>query len=98
MGLKTTNQTDYDYLEISSAIGTLVKTGAGELNALVFNNAGSSWEVDLYDGTSSAATSIGKVRGLTLPGVLKYNLRFRTGLFIDTVKGSTAGDLSVIYE
>lgn len=97
MGTKVTQQTDYDYLDISTGVGTLVKTGAGELNSLIINNAGSSWEVDLYDGTSSSATSIGKIRGLGV-GDIPYNLRFRTGLFIDTVKGTTVGDLTVIYE
>lgn len=82
---------------ISTGVGTQVKTGTGEIYSVTINNAGSSWEIDLYDGTSSAGTSIGKIRGATLPINLNYNGAFSAGLFIDTVKGTTVGDLTVSY-
>lgn len=89
---------EYDYLDIETGIGTLLKTGAGELNGIVLANAGTAWEVDIYDGTSSLGTSIAKIRGATLPNSLKFFLRFRTGLFIDTVKGTTVGGLTAIFK
>lgn len=83
--------------EISTAIGTLVKTGSGFIHLIQINNAGSAWEIDVYDGTSTSGTSIGKIRGTTLPTNIRFDGSFATGLYIDTVKGTTVGNLTVSY-
>lgn len=93
--LKTENR--FTLQEINTGVGTLVKTGAGFLHRININNAGSSWEIDVYDGTSSSGTSIAKIRGATTIVSPEYNGTFSTGLFIDTVKGTTVGDLTVSY-
>jgi hypothetical protein len=83
-------------LEISTAIGTLVKTGVGVIKSITFNNVGTAWEVDVYDGTASTGTSIGKIRGAGVT-TLTYDGAFSVGLFVDTVKGTTPGNITVSY-
>ena len=75
------------------------KVTRGLLHSIVFNNPGASWEVDLYDGTSTSATSIGKVRpgATTTPFTLVFDIACNSGLLIDTVKGTTVGDMTVLY-
>jgi hypothetical protein len=84
-------------LEINTAVGTTVKTGSGFLHGITINNPGSSWEIDIYDGTSSSGTKMATVRSAAVPTRLNYNFTFATGLFIDTVKGTTVGDITVSY-
>lgn len=103
----------YSWNDINSGIGTQVVTistptspvgtsGAAKVTRAIFhsivvNNPGSAWEVDLYDGTSSSATSIGKIRSMADPTIMLYDITLNVGLFIDTVKGTTVGDLTVLY-
>lgn len=82
---------------IASATTSQVKTGTGLLHNITINNAGTSWEIDIYDGTSSSGTSLGKIRGATLPNSLRFDTTFSSGLFVDAVKGSTAGDITISY-
>ncbi len=86
----------FSYSVISTAVGTLVKTGAGFLKSLTVNNAGTAWEIDVYDGTASSGATMGKIRGAGVT-TLNYNSSFATGLFVDSVKGTTAGDVTVSY-
>ncbi len=79
------------------ASATTVKTGSGFLHALSILNAGTAWEIDVYDGTSSSGTRIGRIRSATVPTTLILNRTFATGLFIDPVKGTTTGNLHVSY-
>jgi hypothetical protein len=84
------------YSRISTAIGTLVKTGAGLLHLASLHKTGENWEVDVYDGTDSTGTCIAQIRGCSSMS-WTYDVAFSTGLFIDSVKGDSPGDLTVSY-
>lgn len=81
---------------IVSAAGTLVKTGAGMLHLIQVNDVGTAWEIDIYDGTTSSGTALAKMRSTTV-GDKRFDVTFATGLFIDTVKGTAVGNLTVSY-
>lgn len=99
------NQTDdrlmtmqpFDYFILASAATTYVKQGPGLLHMVVLNNPGSSWEVDIYDGSDTSGTRIAAIRGATVPDDFEYNLSFLTGLYVDATKGTTAGQLAGMY-
>lgn len=93
--LKVENRANYQ--NISTGVGTAVKSTAGFLHGISINNAGTAWEIDVYDGTASSGTLIAKIRGTTLPTSLQFDVAFAVGLFIDSVKGTTVGDLTVEY-
>ena len=83
---------------INTAAGTLVVSGSGRLGSVIVNNFGTAWEIELYDGTSSASTNvIGVIKGGTVPTKIDYNIPFKRGLFVNTEKGTTAGDLTLTY-
>lgn len=82
---------------ISTGVGTSVNSGSCFLHTIVINNPGTAWEIDVYDGTASSGTSRGKIRSAAAPTTLTYDVSLATGLFIDTVKGTTVGDLTVSY-
>jgi hypothetical protein len=87
----------FNLTNISTGVGTTVKTGSGLVHSITINNPGTAWEVDVYDGTASSGTSIGKIRSAAAPSTLRLDGSFATGLFIDTVKGTAVGDLTVTY-
>lgn len=87
------------YLELANKATTVVKTGAGILSAVVVNNAGSSWTLQIFDGISSSGAAIAGATAFTCPAagsVLSYNTYFSSGLTIITA-GTTAGSITVIY-
>lgn len=84
------------YSRISTQIGTLVKTGAGLLHLAALHKTGENWELDVYDGTSSAGTCICQIRGCSSMS-WHYDVAFSTGLFVDSEKGDSPGDLTVSY-
>lgn len=91
------NEQRFSYANISTAVGTAVKSAAGFLHGITINNAGTAWEVDVYDGTSSSGTKIASIRSATVPTELLFNVVMGTGIFVDTVKGTAVGDLTVRY-
>lgn len=88
------------FLNIAGAATTTVKTGAGNLIAIINNKSVASSTITIYDNTAASGTKIGTV---TNPGTLlqsqyplAYNgLVFSTGLTIVT---SGADDLTVVYK
>lgn len=87
----------FSYANISTAVGTAVKSAAGFLHGITINNAGTAWEIDVYDGTASSATRVATIRSAAVPTELLFNIVMSSGIFIDTVKGTTAGDITVRY-
>lgn len=95
--VKVTND-QYSYTNIASATAIAVKTGAGFFNKIVINNAGTAWEVDVYDGTGTTGARIGTLRNASVPQYILYEIPITTGIYIDAVKGTTSGDLIVVYK
>lgn len=89
------------------AATTQVTSNPGTLASLVIDSAGTAWELDIYDGFSSALTlteankssfnpiPIVKIRGLTLPTTIPISVPITQGIFIDGTKGTTAGTVTV---
>lgn len=97
MPLEVNPRSQSQYTVLSSAAAVTVKSGAGFLQSIILNNAGTAWEIDVYDGAGTTATRIAAIRNASVPTVLRYDLPFTQGLYIDGVKGTTAGDLIVNY-
>lgn len=99
---------DENLLNIVTAAETQVKTGRGNLHAIVLNKpAGAA--ITVYDSTEDAGTKIATIAASTAAGTLAYRGRFHNGLRIvngDAVAASavfttgaegTAFDLTVSY-
>lgn len=89
-------ETRCSYSVTTGLAATAVKSGAGFFHALQINTEGEDWEIDVYDGTSSAGTRIAKIRRSSMCCGI-YDVAFTTGLFVDAVKGTGGGDLTVSY-
>ena len=86
------------YMEIKSNATTVVKSGGGVLEAVVVNNAGSAWTLQIFDNVAGSGTAIagGTAFTITGPGYLPYNCNFCTGLTVVTA-GTTPGSITVVY-
>jgi hypothetical protein len=84
------------YKNITAAANTLVKTGAGTLDALIIGTGGAGSSAIIYDGTDATGTVIGTV-STAAAGYLPFNIIFHTGLFIAT-SGGTAANITVAYQ
>lgn len=95
-----------NYLEIAANATTVVKASPGRLQSIIVNNAGTSWNIRVLDGTVAAgAVASGAVAiagntkfavpaaGITLP----YNCDFSKGLVIVTSDGANAGSITVTW-
>jgi NhaP-type Na+/H+ or K+/H+ antiporter len=85
--------------EISDKATHVLKQGAGFLQAVVVNNAGSSWSLQIFDQVSAAAPAIAGATAFAVPTagtVLAYGCYFSNGLTIVTA-GTTAGSITVIW-
>lgn len=93
-------QSGASYLNIAAGVTNTVKTGKGQLIAIINNKAVVSTTITIYDNTAASGTKIGTI---TNPGTLlqsQYSLyysglEFATGLTIVT---SGADDLTVVYK
>lgn len=70
------------FVNITTAGGTLVKSGPGSLQAVVINSGSASATVSLFDGTSSAGVSMGVISAAS-EFDLSYGLAFSTGLYVE---------------
>jgi hypothetical protein len=84
------------FSNVSTATTTTVKTGAGVLDRLVINKAGTGTTIVIYDNTAASGTKIATLTS-TAQTTLHYNIRFTTGLTIVTDAGSGAADVTVSY-
>lgn len=81
------------YANITTNTTTTVKTGAGILDKIQINTAGTTSTITIYDSLTATGTKIGTASGNAQAG-LSYNIRFTTGLTIVT---TGAPDLTVSY-
>ena len=88
----------YSYANITTQTTTVLRTGAGILHTITFNNPTATAVVTIYDNTAASGSAlIGTITVPTspLPITLKYDAVFSTGL---TVKTATATcDITVTY-
>lgn len=80
------------------AASGLVKTGPGELHALLLTSGSNAATVTLYDNTAGSGTKLAVLKaatGLTNSFVPAVSLVFSTGLFA-TIAG-TAPEVSIVY-
>lgn len=110
MAFETTlAKSNLTYTNVSGgATTTQVTTGIGTLESIIIDNAGGSWEIDIYDGVSSSATGtsanpsvninpnpIAKIRGATVPTTIPIHVSIVNGIFVDGVKGTTPGTIII---
>lgn len=81
----------WNYKSLTASATTVVKTGAGQLRALITGTA--TGNVTIYDNTAASGTKILDTCALAV-GVTAFDLSFGTGL---TVVLSGAGVASVTY-
>lgn len=87
----------YSIFREAAATGVTVRDGKGFLKKIVLGDPGSNWEIEVYDGTSSAGTRIATIKRASQPVELEFNYNVSTGIFINAEKGTTVGDLLVYY-
>lgn len=80
---------------ITTDVGTLVKTGAGTLNAITVGTAGTGSTAAIYDGIDNTGTLLSTAT-TTAQGQIPYGIPFATGLYIVTA-GAGAANLTVSY-
>jgi hypothetical protein len=89
------------FLNIVGNVTTTVKSGAGVLHNICFNNGANSTVLTIYDNTAASGTKIGTpaILGINTNVLtcLHYDLEFSTGLTI-VAAGSTANDITVTYQ
>lgn len=85
------------YLNITGQATTVVKTGAGVLNLLTFNNPVATSVVTIFDNTAGSGTKIGTITIPASPQPLTiiYDVRFSIGLTIVTATASS--DITVSF-
>lgn len=90
-------QPSYLYSNITTDATFVLKTGAGVLHTICFNNPVATETVTVFDNTAGSGTKIGTVTtpASPQPGCLTYDAAFTTGLTVTT--GTAAGDLTVSY-
>lgn len=79
IGFNTSDTADWGYTNLTASGNTLVKTGAGQLHALICGTA--TGNITIYDGVSSGGTVIYGTAAL-VAGVTIFNVAFATGLFV----------------
>jgi hypothetical protein len=73
----------------------LVSTGPTYLGAIIINDPGTSWVLDVYDGTDTNGTKIASIKPTSAGGNFVYDCRLKTGLYINS--SGTAGSATVIF-
>lgn len=86
-----------NYVNITTATTTLVKTGSGILKRIIINNPGSAMSITIYDNTSGTGTKIATISSVSGINFLEFNSNFVTGLTVVTT-ATTMGDITIIYE
>lgn len=76
----------------------IIKSGAGVMGTCTINHKGSGTSnTTLYDGLNNGGAVICEIDSSTLIGPALFNIKFATGLYIETT-GSTAPDVTVTYK
>lgn len=97
MAFNTGTAVGFSFLGITSQATTLVKTGAGILHTITFNNPTATAVITVYDNTAASGTKIGTITipASPMPVSLTYDAAFGTGLTI--VTGTASSDITVTY-
>ena len=87
----------WNYTNITTQTTTLVKTGAGILHSITFNNPVATGTCEFDDALTHTSPVIGTVTTPTgpFPVTLIYDIAFSTGLSITT--GTAAQDITVAW-
>lgn len=87
----------YNYLNITTTATTLVKSGAGILHKITFNNPAATGVITIYDSLTAAGTKVGTVTtsASPQPQELDYDIAFVNGLTIVTTVA--AQDLTISF-
>lgn len=88
----------YSYANITTDTTTTVKSSAGVLHAITFNNPVATETLTIYDNTAASGTKIGTVTvpASPQPVTLTYDVAFANGLTI--VTATAASDITVSYK
>lgn len=98
-GVLLTEARGASFLNIVGNTTTVVKSGAGVLVGLTYNNGSGATVITLYDNTSAAGTKLGTISlgAAALTGTTQmWGVFFSTGLTIVTA-GPASNDHTVIY-
>lgn len=87
----------YSSANITTTATTLVKSGAGFLNAITLSKPVATGTIAIYDGLTAAGTLLGTftIPASPQPSTIPLNIYFGTGLCI--VTGTAAQDIIVTY-
>ena len=88
----------YTYNNITTDTKTTVKSGAGVLHTITFNNPAATEVVTIFDNTAASGTKIGTITtpASPVPVTITYDVNFATGLTLLTA--TAAGDITVSFK
>jgi len=88
----------FSYQNITGQATTVVKSSAGMLHRITFNNPVATEVITIYDNTAASGTKIGTITipASPQPVSLAYNVEFWTGLTIVTATASS--DITVSFK
>lgn len=88
----------YSYKNITTDATTTVKSGAGVLHTITFNNPTATEVITVYDNIAASGTIIGTITipASPQPVTLTYDVAFKTGLTV--VTATATGDITVSYQ
>ena len=74
-------QEGYSFLNMSTTVSTLIKSGNGILHAIVVNT-GAAGIVTVYDNTAGSGTKIATLKSGVAEGTYTFDLKFDNGLYV----------------
>jgi hypothetical protein len=80
---------------ITTSVGTLVKTGAGTFEGVTVNTAQAGASVTVYDGIDNTGTKLATISAAAQTS-LAFNIALATGLYVVTA-GATPADVTIQY-
>lgn len=97
MATNTGTAVGYTYSNITTQATTLLRTGAGILHKITFNEPTATGTVAIYDGIDAQGTLIGTITvpATPQPLTLTYDAHFLVGLTI--VTGTADSDITVTF-
>lgn len=84
-----------NYVNITAATTTAVKTGAGILKGIVIGTTGTGMAVSIYDSTTAAGS---KIATITAAAPICYEVNIAVTNGITVVTSGTMGDVTIIYK
>lgn len=89
------NEAPSDYVNINTAVTTVVKASPGVLRRVVVNTSAAG-SITIYNALSATGTPVAILKASVAEGTYEYNVRMNTGITV--VTGHNDQDVTVVYD